>query len=413
MTKRILSLTAVLLACLLWASAQTHRYCPMLQYNNGRLTLLCGPGALYDLGGDENARKQNLAHIYYLFTDEPFIYIYCDYTPGGSYGYTNLAILNSDTNDYWYYGVEGFSPMPERTISCRTVQESTLFGLHWNERVEVLFDTKDHQNKSHAYTVELVILPTPPYGTNITRCTIEDKNIQDGLLTGDLIIERTGSIVFDSFQIDGISQHEVTYNSGKKRDTPFYRIDSHAKIALRQPVAPNQRNLTVTAFYRILQPDGSITNRSEDIIVCLRPSFPYAIVGVAAALVAVIILLVRLIAHSKGSRNSNTRKHRTDSYRPRRRNKALEEIFDQHIAAIDADGTVDSRQAEKYRTQLAAIKNQLASLPPSSDAFNRSCIEAVKELSFTCDGLKRDGNTEAATDIGQLMRQLYIMSRKK
>lgn len=297
--------------------------CPTLTLYQDFSLVHRGEGNLYQY--DDRAHAQGYRHIYYLFTDHDTIYIKANYsscldqqqTPvkesdsytshsrsawkpeinGKVFAYT--TIKEDDKRSSWM--VDGMYKSGLLTIQDLSSKSVCLVRQH-GQRSKVLLgvaQTGKGIEKDSTATVYLLVLPKPS-ADEITCVPKESKfSFFGNKMSGTLQVHRTGRYVFDSVYVEGkpLDAASLHYHGRPDhRDTPFYQ-DSFATAELTidsLPLYYLQSAVTVSVYYRYLNPNGKIENGKTDIQVrigMVRYLKLYILIGL------VVVLLVGLIIY--------------------------------------------------------------------------------------------------------------------
>ena len=109
--------------------------------------------------------------------------------------------------------------------------------------------------------------------------------------------------------------------------------------------------------------------------------------AVAIALVAAIIVLLRLIIHSM-----NNDKHDGSS---------------EMIASLQTRVADYKAQVDQYKAQIALLESQKKAPSYELDDFNRRCSEAINSMTSTYQKLNQRGCRDEAEEVRQLMNKLF------
>lgn len=421
---------------------------PVLRYTRGQLQLESGNGELFDFGGGKDAQKQGYSKVYYLFTDSSFVFLSSQYNRSRDDYYDDykykFAIKHTDSTTRLVYDGDWER---NRVVSSKNIRKGG-YGFYWKYRSVVMFDAINEKNTDNKYTVALVVLPVPSQDTLMTKPELTNKHIRKGNLTANLKIGRTGRIVFDSIWIDGIPQENVTYNSGDyQRDTPYYRNDPHAKVAIDMPVSNNQKQINVTVFYRLLRPDGIIIPQVKVLSVPIRTDFPFVLVVVLVASAAILGLWVGHKLHRKNVINApqpssfaiekRLREELEDikihckyledkaAKREHDLSQKLTKVADKYRHERDKykdEIEIYKHERDKYQHEVHNLMKELEDArcreytSEDSDEFRHRCDKVVAEIDALYEELRRNGDSMSTSVVAEKIRQLekiIIVKRNK
>lgn len=224
------------------------------------LTLVEGKGALFYFPEDVEKYRGK----YYLHTDAHVINI--DPSSKLDKDFNRMAFRANDQNSEW---LAGSKPLGNNALigqSMLSNKEAPL-SFKWGKRAYVFISVNEKKKTDKNSTLFLIVLPTPPEDTLISKIDKPVFNVVDDTICGILTIRRTGRCIIDSVYVEG-KKAPTTYNTkNEPKDKAYYNNDPYALVEIRCPWNRKSKDLNVVVFMTRFNDDSTMTPCQEELIV--------------------------------------------------------------------------------------------------------------------------------------------------
>lgn len=223
---------------------------------------LNGDGMLYHW----NSQHEKYKGTYYLFTDVHTIGI----DPSSKLFDRNslLVFKDNDKNSKWFSDTTclGNDYRINNTRLQNAASKDQQICFKWGQHAYLFISSNANKQPMKSQTLFLVVLPTPPEDTLITKVETS-LNTENDSLNGTITIHRTGRVIIDSVYVEGEKAYTIFNPKLETNDKPYYRNIAFAQVEIHRSWGKKNKYLNVVVYMKRFNDDSTITPCQEELQV--------------------------------------------------------------------------------------------------------------------------------------------------